>query len=164
MNDFADTTPPPWYRQFWPWFLFGLPGIVVVAGLTTWWIAANNADSLVAEDYYKEGLAINQELSKQRLAEQLGVAAVIEASGDSVEVTLDSEVLPAALELELSHPLDAESDIELRLAQITPGIYRAPADLSASPRWLWQLEPIVSDADRRWQLLGELRLRDVEAN
>ena len=36
-------SPPPWYRQFWPWFLFGLPGIVVVAGLTTWWIAAHNA-------------------------------------------------------------------------------------------------------------------------
>ena len=50
----------PWYRQFWPWFLIALPATVVVAGLTTWWIAAHKADSLVVDDYYKEGLAINR--------------------------------------------------------------------------------------------------------
>lgn len=154
----------PWYRQFWPWFLFGLPGIVVVAGLTTWWIAANNADSLVAEDYYKEGLAINQQLGKQRLAERLGVAAALKVNGGNIDITLSGDTRPDALILELTHPLDAGSDIELRLAQITPGVYRAPADLSGSRRWLWQLEPVESKVDRRWQLLGELRLHDVNAH
>ncbi len=156
-------TPLPWYRQFWPWFLFGLPGVVVVAGLTTWWIAANNADTLVAEDYYKEGLAINQELSKQRLAEQLGIGASLSYRDGHLDVSLSATALPAALELELSHPLDANRDLDLRLAQITPGLYSAPADLAASERWLWQLEPIDTDEDGRWQLLGELTLHDVDA-
>ena len=57
----------PWYRQFWPWFLIALPATVVVAGLTTWWIAAHKADSLVVDDYYKEGLAINRQLRKQNI-------------------------------------------------------------------------------------------------
>ena len=36
-----DTTP--WYRQFWPWFLIVLPGSVVVAALTTVYIANKGA-------------------------------------------------------------------------------------------------------------------------
>lgn len=156
-------TPPPWYRQFWPWFLFGLPGIVVVAGLTTWWIAANNADTLVAEDYYKEGLAINRELSKQRLAERLGVDATLSYRDGHLDVSLSATILPAALALELSHPLDANRDQALQLAQITPGLYSAPADLGDDQRWLWQLEPIDVDEDGRWQLLGEFTLHDVDA-
>ena len=49
----------PWYRQFWPWFLICLPGSVVVAALTTMYIAHKGADDLVVDEYYKEGLAIN---------------------------------------------------------------------------------------------------------
>ncbi|MFT7320700.1 FixH family protein, partial [Congregibacter sp.] len=29
----------PWYQQFWPWFLIALPGSVVIAGLSTLYIA-----------------------------------------------------------------------------------------------------------------------------
>lgn len=157
MNDVT-----PWYRQFWPWFIFGLPGIVVVAGLTTWWIAAHNADSLVAEDYYKEGLAINRELGKQRLAEELGMTAELAFRDGNIDIRLSGDNRPAALALELSHPLDADYDMELRLAQITPGLYSAPADLAISQRWFWELEPVEGNAERRWQLLGELRLRDAD--
>ncbi len=154
----------PWYRQFWPWFLFGLPGIVVVAGLTTWWIAANNADTLVAEDYYKEGLAINRELSKQRRAEELGIDARLSYRDGHLDISLSAEALPAALSLELSHPLDANRDQVLKLAQITPGLYSGPADLADSQRWLWQLEPIDANEDGRWQLLGEFTLDDADAH
>ncbi|MDX2349593.1 MAG: FixH family protein, partial [Porticoccus sp.] len=41
----------PWYRQFWPWFLMALPGSVVIAGLTTVYIAFNGADTLVNDNY-----------------------------------------------------------------------------------------------------------------
>ncbi len=164
MSDLPHSAPPPWYKQFWPWFLFGLPGCVVVAGLTTWWIAANNADSLVAEDYYKEGLAINLQLGKQRLADKLGMVAALDYRDGNIDVSLDGDHRADALVIEISHPMDAAFDLELRLAQIAPGLYSAPADLSASPRWLWQLEPITGQADQRWQLLGELRLRDVDTN
>lgn len=151
----------PWYRQFWPWFLFGLPGLVVVAGLTTWWIAARDADALVADDYYKQGLAINRELGKQQRAAALGLSAEVSLAGSAVEVRLRGGDEPPALVLYLSHPLDAERDREYVLPRITPGLYRAPADLASGSRWLWQVEP--SGSRDPWRLDGVIDASDVDA-
>lgn len=57
-----ETTATPWYRQFWPWFLFGLPAIVVVASIATVYLAVSNPDPLVDGNYYKHGLTINETL------------------------------------------------------------------------------------------------------
>ncbi len=65
----------PWYRQFWPWFLIALPATVVVAGFVTLYIANRHADDLVVDDYYKDGLAINQQLEKKAQAEAAGLSA-----------------------------------------------------------------------------------------
>ena len=51
-------THRPWYRHGWVWFLAGIPASAIIAGSITIWIAVSTADSLVADDYYKEGLAI----------------------------------------------------------------------------------------------------------
>jgi len=48
---------PPAYKQFWPWFLFGLPGSVVIAGIVTLFIA-NHAVNDHISGYKKVGLAI----------------------------------------------------------------------------------------------------------
>ena len=149
-------TPPPWYRQFWPWFLFGLPGIVVVAGLTTWWIAAHNADSVVVDDYYKEGLAINREMDRKRRAEDLGLRATLSYRDGVLDVTLEGEANPSALSMRLSHPLDASRDRKVTLAQLSTGRYRVPVDLDGSVRWHWQLEPLGLPGDRGWRLDGTL--------
>jgi len=149
----------PWYRQFWPWFVFGLPASVVVAGLVTVWIAANNADSVVADDYYKEGLAINEELDKERRAETLNLHASLLYQDQALEVTLTGDARPIALSLMLSHPMDANYDQSLQLAQINPGQYRSPVTLSGSLRWLWQIEPEYGAArDPDWRLDGVLQL------
>mgnify|MGYP003639778068 FL=1 len=63
----------PWYKQFWPWFLIILPMCAVIASLTTLKIALDNSDSLVAEDYYKQGKAINMDLRKIKYAQQIGM-------------------------------------------------------------------------------------------
>jgi uncharacterized protein len=51
----------PWWRQSWLWLVIAGPAIVVVAGLTTVWIAASGADTLVTADYYQKGLALKKE-------------------------------------------------------------------------------------------------------
>mgnify|MGYP001818893455 CR=1 FL=1 len=46
---------PPWYRQFWPWFIIALPAAVVVASFFTLWLAISNPDPLVVdEDEYRQ--------------------------------------------------------------------------------------------------------------
>ena len=64
----------PWYRQRWPWLLIAGPAIVVVASLVTAWLAASTDDGVIADDYYKRGLLINQELERTRAARPCGWA------------------------------------------------------------------------------------------
>ena len=65
----------PWYRERWPWILMSGPATVLVAGAATMWIAFASADGVVAGDYYKRGLAINQDLQREQRAEQRSIGA-----------------------------------------------------------------------------------------
>ena len=58
----------PWYRHRWPWLLLSGPAAVLAAGAVTAWIAFASADGLVAEDYYKQGMAINKVLAREEHA------------------------------------------------------------------------------------------------
>ena len=146
----------PWYRQFWPWFLFGLPGLAVIAGLSTWWIAAHNADDLLVDEYYKEGLAINRELGKQRRALELGIRAELEQSNGMFRVKLQGSELPPALQLFLSHPFDAERDFKLPLVQIQAGLYQGEYGEALQYKWHWRLEPLAVNARDQWRVDGVL--------
>jgi hypothetical protein len=64
----------PWYRHRWPWLLMSGPAVVVVAGIFTAWLAISRADALVADDYYKQGKAINKDLRRDHEAQRLGAA------------------------------------------------------------------------------------------
>ncbi|MEP5766598.1 MAG: FixH family protein [Halieaceae bacterium] len=154
----------PWYRQFWPWFLFGLPGIVVVAGLSTWWIAERGSDHLVADDYYKDGLAINREIHKQQNARQLGLTARLHYADGILEVELGGNSKAPALILYMSHPMDARADFSLSLPRIEQGLYRTRLEPPSFPRWLWQLEPAGPDYEGAWRIDGELVLNDANAS
>ena len=170
-----DMDTEPWYRQFWPWVLIGLPGSVVVAGLTTVWIAVQNADSLVVDDYYKDGLAINQQLDKQERARALGLSAVLTYRAGAMDVALssaaaedprrlpDDETQPAALALSFFHPLDASRDRQLTLPRIDAQNYRARFELPSGSRWHWQIEPLGAGTEPTWRLQGEWDFRDADA-
>jgi hypothetical protein len=140
-----------------------LPATVVVAGLTTWWIAARNADSLVADDYYKEGLAINRVLNRQELARSLDMGAELIPESSTIEIRLTGDSDPSALELFLSHPLDANLDQRMALTRILPGIYRGTLPVPPGSRWLWRLEPLGLSPDATWRLDGELVIPDADA-
>lgn len=119
----------PWYRQFWPWFLIALPATSVVAGLTTLAIAIRNQDSLVRDDWYKDGKAINQSIARDAKATELGITASLEmdsVTGDVI-ATLSSRKALAAHELvtlTLSHPTLADQDQTVVLTRRTDGKYQ----------------------------------------
>lgn len=101
----------PWYRQAWPWFLISLPATAVVGGIITAVLAVRTYDGPVTADYYKQGLAINEEVARADTARDLSLQARVEiagfADGDRVRVALESSrALPpeAALRLRLAHP------------------------------------------------------------
>jgi hypothetical protein len=154
-----DSDSKPWYRHFWPWFLMALPAAVVVAGLATAFIAHEHADDLVVDDYYKDGLAINQQLAKKKRASELGLTARLHFSDDVVTVTLTGPMQDSGLRLLLSHPLEADRDFAVPLVRTTSGTYRGSLGQAVAPHWHWTLQGLrVSD----WRLDGVVQTGDFD--
>lgn len=69
--------PQPWYKQFWPWFIISLPLSAVIGGIATLVLALQSPNSMVVDDYYKAGLAINETLARERAAAEQGLSALL---------------------------------------------------------------------------------------
>jgi len=137
----------PWYRHRWPWLLVSGPAIVVVAGIATAVIAIRTNDGVVAEDYYKQGLAINRTLEREEKARALGVAANLRLNEERtrVRVTLAGRgAPPSALKLSLVHPTRPEADQGVTLAAVAPGLFEGSIRTPAAGHWTVQLEDIAS--------------------
>ena len=140
----------PWYREPWPWILMSGPAAVIVAGLATTWIAYATADGLVADDYYKRGLAVNAVLGREQAAVRLGVAALFERSGDRVRVRLTGAA-PEALFLQFAHATRAGHDLRLRLMPAGGGLYEAALPPLVAGRW----RLILEDPRGEWRVVKE---------
>lgn len=151
-NSHRQEDDEPWYRQFWPWFLIALPGSVVIAGLSTLYIANLYSDDLVVDDYYKDGLAINKELGKQATAQELGISAQIKVLGHRAQVRLGGGLTPESFDLRFSHPLEADRDFSVNLTAVAPGLYQTELPATLAPNWHWTMEA----SDKQWRLDGSL--------
>ncbi|MFT4810576.1 MAG: hypothetical protein ACI9LX_003944, partial [Paraglaciecola sp.] len=60
--------PKVWYKQFWPWFLIIVPLTSMVLSFTMMNLAFTGKDSMVIDDYYKEGRVINLKIKKLQQA------------------------------------------------------------------------------------------------
>jgi hypothetical protein len=148
----------PWYRQFWPWFLILLPASVVAASVYTAYIAHQGADDLVADEYYKDGLAINQRLAKQQVAQSLGIWARLQFVDGAVSVNVAGPVTESELRLSLAHPLEADRDFAVTLARVGPQSYRGALPQDVAPHWHWTLEQPRESA---WRLEGRVQVADI---
>lgn len=143
-----------WYREPWPWLLMAGPALVIVAGVITAYLAIATNDGLVADDYYKRGLAINQTLSRDALAHQYNTRARIEFAADfgRVVVALASDnSSEEPLVLRLAHPGRPALDRTLPLTR--QGDTHIAAFPTLSPgRWRVTLE----NAAQTWRLVGDV--------
>lgn len=132
----------PWYKQFWPWFVLAIPATSVVVSMFFIYFAVNGADTLVVDDYYKQGLAINQELSRIDAAADRSINAQLNFNIEDAVVALNLNgtfsALPESLTLEMIHPTLQKKDLSIVLTKSTARYYTAS--------------------------LTELRQRDVEGN
>lgn len=144
-----------WYHEPWPWLLMAGPVTVIVAGAITTYLAVVTNDGLVADDYYKRGLAINQTLSRDALARQLGHRARIAFSPDfgRVAVILSSDKpVSGPLMLRLAHPGRPSLDRMLPLMNEGDHSYTSAFPSLTPGRWQVMLE----DRDRTWRLVGDI--------
>jgi hypothetical protein len=150
----SDPNYRPWYREPWPWILMAGPTLVILAGAVTTAIAFAGADGLVADDYYKLGLAINRTLARESRAQALGIAGTIAFEPHAVRARLRSSgTLPDRIRLVLAHPTRANADRVVFLARSPEGDYLAPIEGLTAGRWDLVLEAadwrISTTADTR---------------
>lgn len=157
-----DENIPPWYKQFWPWFLIGILVFAVVIGLGLLYVSMLNPDSMVRDNYYKEGRAINMHMGRDHRASELGLHAefsIDEVTGD-VSLRLDGELdaLPPQLLLELMSPTHAERDRSLVLQQIADNHYTGQLEHSIQGRHYVDLSDPAQPGEDGWRLTGEITL------
>lgn len=151
----------PWYKQRWPWLLIAGPATVVVAGVITVWLAVVSNDGLVTDDYYKQGLAVNQRLHREEQATSLGLHADLMRADLNVRLLIGADgqtKLPEAIKLRVTHPTRAGQDQTVELVSEGQGFYTGKLTEDIFGRWLVSLE----DPAGQWRLHGEWLADSVE--
>jgi len=158
----------PWYRQGWPWFLFGLPAVSVVVGITLYVIANTwHVDSVVAGDYAKDGKGVEMRHERSMLAQSLGLSAHAAVREDAISVEMSAtqeKDLPAEIRLSIIHPTQDVYDQHVLLKRGEDGVYSGPikplwplgfdSRRQFQHRWLFQLE----DETRAWSMTGDANI------
>ncbi len=155
----VNTRAVPWYREPWPWLLMLGPAVVVVAAFVTLWLAVRSSDGLVADDYYKQGLAINQTLARGDRAKAMELSARLRIDGTNVVVILRAREgvnLADRIRLSFAHPTRGGLDRVVNLDGSAVGYRGTMPDLS-NGRW----QVLLEDPDGMWRLSGAARLPDI---
>jgi uncharacterized protein len=145
--------PKPWYREPWPWLLMVGPALVIVAGVFTAWLAIQSDDGLVADDYYKQGLAINRTLERNDVARsgQYRARIHIDHASNMIRVELFAlTALPQEIKLTLVNATRAGRDRIAVLTRSADGVYAGTLPDVPPGRWRVLLE----DASGIWRLSG----------
>lgn len=143
-----NNTKKAWFKQFWPWFLIFLPMAAVVAGISTVVIATNNKPEMVVDDYYKQGKAINADLSLLNKAKQLGISAQVSQQNGELLIQLNGVNNFASINFTLFHSTQSKRDKSLILTADAQGRYHYQTDKSLTGKWIMRIEPF----DKQWRL------------
>ena len=135
-----------WHQEPIAWLVFGLPAVAVVASFITLAIAIKGSDSLVVDDYYKQGLEINEVLIREDHAKAAALAFTSTFSADGV-LTLSFTAQPAfpypdQIDLQLNHATRDDVDRKLPMIHAGNGVYVAKiSKLEAGP---WYVDASTS--------------------
>lgn len=157
----TQTDSKPWYRQFWPWFLIAIPFSSMVMGVVMLNLAMSGKDSLVRKEWYKDGMAINQRLDKQKKAEEMGIKASITLNSENGDLFVDTRNIDirgeSELTLQLIHPTLEANDRTLQL-------YLAPNDrfyskLDFAPKGMYYV--LLTGPSQTWEIESRVNFSDT---
>lgn len=141
------------------WLVIGLPAVVIVASLTTLYIAIDAGGSDAIPDEVRRTAQIQTtELGPDERAATLKLSAVFSVREGHVEVLpasgalVDDKALRGQpLRLRLQHPTVAAEDRELKLVPTEAG-WRA--DIALDPKHDWRIQLLPEGS--AWRLRGRL--------
>jgi hypothetical protein len=151
---FNEPAPAPWYRHRWPWLIMLGPFLVVLAGGYKMWLAYSRPDALVVGDYYRQGKAINRDLTRDRAAVRLGLQFALRydaASGRlSGRISSAERAVQGPVTLKLIHSTRPEKDIVLPMVADAGGNVSARLPMLDMARW----QVVLEDQERSWRVSG----------
>ena len=160
----ATTDTKPWYRHFWAWFVLAIPAASVVMGISLVYVASQNKVSMVKDDYYKEGKAINQRIDKLKRAIALGLTAEVSFSRETGDLLVTIPQLedtgPERLKLALIHPTLEARDETITLVRAPESAYWAK--LSPDKQGYFNVQLTNTDLD--WELYGAINFNNPQVD
>ncbi|WNC66906.1 FixH family protein [Thalassotalea nanhaiensis] len=139
----------PWYKEPWAYLVFGLPLISVFVGTTVFFVAQNNADTVVVDDYYKKGKSINQDIRKYKLAQKLGIRFDMQVTNNEIIlIPTGIEKTFPVLNVNFYHVTMAERDFSVKLTPDGKGWMRQSFDQNVQGKW----RVLVTPFDSEWKM------------
>ncbi|MBM5570572.1 MULTISPECIES: FixH family protein [Deefgea] len=140
----------PWYKHAHVWLLITFPVLAIMGGAHMLYLAATSKDSLVSDNYYKEGNNINQRLQLEKNAAAKGITAqvILGDNQQSIRVLFNQNNL-GPIKLKLVHPTLNGLDQEITLSQPAGSMYTGQLK-QALAAGNWYLE--LSDNSSTWSL------------
>jgi len=145
----------PWYKQPWLWFILSVPIASVILSSIMVTVAVVGKDSLVSDNYYKDGMGINQTIEQDRLAVQLSIVPSVTIQDKTVIINIQSDKMPtqAFLTLKLLHPTVSEKDQTIRLLPTENGFIGDLPNTAEGRRYL-----DLYGFDNSWRIREEVYL------
>lgn len=148
----------PWHHQPWFWFLTIAPLAAITVSMSMLVIASSMKDTMVSDDYSKEGRGINQVIARDQAAEQMGLSADLTFEERTMLLTVNAEQgstnFPYLI-LNLFHPTLADNDRTIQFRSNGNGLYTGTLLDKIDGRWYYELR----GPDNNWRLKGEAWLR-----
>ncbi|MGY0219027.1 FixH family protein [Endozoicomonadaceae bacterium StTr2] len=135
-----------WYKEPWPWFIIGIMLVTFAWGFVQVSVSMKQADTVVKDNYYKAGRAINADLARDKNAAELNLKAVVSMDRLTGEVHVrlsgDNPEQADKLLLRIMSPTLARQDDEITLRLSATGSYVGQLNKSHYGRRYIQLETL----------------------
>lgn len=148
----------PWYKEPYVWMLIGFPLTSIIVGLSLLTISILNKDTLVRDNYYKDGLAYNQELEWDKKAKSLDIRVDIQVNDNQLILNLlnSRQNTPSTLKVTLGHPTIPEKDRQSHL------------QLTKDKRFIGFIEPtengryylLVESVEQKWRIRKDIWIKN----
>ncbi|NVK39453.1 MAG: FixH family protein [Gammaproteobacteria bacterium] len=148
----------PWYKEPYVWMLIGIPLSSVIVGIFFITISVQNKDTLVRDNYYKDGLAYNSELQWDKKAKQLDVRFEILIEDNEMHMKLmnSRQAAPATLKVSLGHPTIPEKDRESHLQLKQDNAYIGFIDTLENGRYYL----LIECAEQQWRIRKDIWIKN----
>lgn len=145
-----------WYKNYMVWiFVIGLPLFVVVACIWFVFYSVKIQDSTVRDDWYMDGKTLYADVSKDKLAHDLGLSGMMRIQDNhAIHFMLDVPksdqfTPPEQLTVEISHATQKDKDRDLVVRRLSDGSYGGQVVLDTSHNKYYI---VVHDAKNSWRL------------